>query len=102
MHGVALNTADTMNAARAAPKPVNPSCFGNVEDVTGTCSSVASRVERVVARLCGQLPPSTDGAGQITGEPNGLFEAADRQARDIRSSMDRIIDAVTRLEGSLP
>lgn len=85
-----------------APKPVNPSCFGNIEDVCIQSNSVALRVEKLVNRLCGYPPPSPEGGNAIQGEPNGMLEAADRQARDIRVSLQRIIDASDRLEKQLP
>lgn len=94
--------AGSMNQQAAPVAPANPSCFGNIEDVCGTCSSMASRVERIVNRLSGIVPVDNPNAGQIQGEPNGIFDAADRQARDIRDSMDRIAQALNRLEKSLP
>lgn len=84
----------------AAPKPANPSCFGNIEDVTDSCRSAAERVERVVARLCGEVEQAP--VGSNPNVPQGLFEAADQQARDIRTCMDRIFRACERLEGQLP
>jgi hypothetical protein len=85
-----------------APKPVNPSCFGNVEDVCIQSSAVAQRVENLVNRLCGFPPPSPEAGNAIQGEPNGMLEAADRQARDIRANLQRILDATDRLEKQLP
>jgi hypothetical protein len=103
--GIAPSAA-YLNAPRntaALPTPVNPSCFGNIEDVTGTCSTAANRVERAVDRLCGVVPTAdSTRAGNEIGGPNGLFDAADRQARDIRGSMDRIFAALDRLEKHLP
>lgn len=85
-----------------APKVVNPSCFGNVEDVCGMSGSAAARVDKVVNRLCGLPPPQPDSAGSIQGDANGLFEATDRQAREIRANLERIFAAVDRLEKNLP
>lgn len=83
-----------------APKPVNPSCFGNVEDVSTNSSAVAQNVERLVARLCGAQP--AEGSGEPSPAPNGLFEEADTQARYIRANLARIQAAMDRLEKHLP
>ncbi len=83
------------------PRAVNPSCFGNIEDVTSTCSSVAQRVERTVARLCGDYPAAESKPAQ-GNSPNGLFDAADRQAHDIRESMSRITRALDILDKATP
>ena len=105
MEGRAVSTAEysVRGNAPTAPKPVNPSCFGNVEDVCIQSSAVALRVEKLVNRLCGFPPPSNaDSAKDIQGEPNGMLEAAARQARDIRVNLQRILDATDRLEKQLP
>jgi hypothetical protein len=96
--------AGSQRAHPAPPtvKPVNPSCFGNVEDVCRQSEAVASRVEKLISRLCGFPPPSPDAGNAIQGEPNGMLEAADRQARDIRANLQRILDATDRLEKQLP
>lgn len=85
-----------------APRPVNPSCFGNIEDVCQQAQAAALRVERLINRLCGHPPPSPKATNAIQGEPNGMLEAADRQARDIRVNLQRILDATDRLEKQLP
>lgn len=106
MEARAISTAEYsgLSGARTvtAPKPVNPSCFGNIEDVAVQSHRVADRVEKLASRLAGFPPPSPDAGNAVEGEPNGLMEAADRQARDIRNNLQRIIDAVERIEQRLP
>lgn len=89
---------------RPAPPPVlksaNPSCFGNIEEVRGTCEAAADRVERAVSRLCGSVP--TEPRAGERPAADGLFSQADEQARDIRKAMDRIFAALDRLESQLP
>ena len=82
------------------PKTVNPSCFGNIEDVTGSAESAAGRVERLINRLIGEEPQD------VGKEPEacafGLFNVAEQHARDIRKSLQRIFYAVDRIEKHLP
>lgn len=92
---------DALRNANAPPKAVNPSCFGNVESVREVCESAAGRVERAVAKLCGDPPPSPGADGPLPSA-HGLFGIADLHARDIRESMKRIFDAIERLESQLP
>lgn len=87
--------------AISAPRPVNPSCFGNIEDVSGMCATVASRVEKMVNRMIGDPPPSPEATGIAPGAV-GLFGIADLHAREVRESMKRILTALDRLETSLP
>lgn len=83
-----------------APTPVNPSCFGNIEDVVGSAESAAGRVERVVNRLIGEEPVDPRAEGKPAAF--GLFNLADEHARDIRRHLQRIFHAVERLEKQLP
>lgn len=102
MEGRAVSTAEYAGRAPTV-KPVNPSCFGNVEDVCKQSEAVAQRVEKIINRLCGFPPPSApEQTAAVQGEPNGMLEAADRQARDIRVNLQRILDATDRLEKQLP
>lgn len=88
------------------PRASNPSCFGTVEDVASFAANVAARVDDMVVRMIGPPPPSpekTSGSGllaQVSGD--GLFGNATRSAGDIRTSMQRIIAALDRLDGQLP
>ena len=103
MEGRAVSTAEYAGRnIPTAPKPVNPSCFGNIEDVCNQSARVAAMVEKIVNRLCGHPPPNPPESGAIQGEPNGMLEAADCQARDIRTNLQRILDATDRLEKQLP
>lgn len=99
----AVSTAEYAGraGAQALPKAVNPSCFGNIEDVCQQASAVAQRVEKLINRLCG-YPPPTPTDPSVQSEPDGLLEAADRQARDIRANLQRVLDATERLEKQLP
>jgi hypothetical protein len=83
-----------------APRAVNPSCFGTIEGAMVECSQTSARVVRLIDRLTGVAPDPT--AGQDANEPNGLFDAASRQALAIRDDMQRINDALDRLESQLP
>lgn len=103
MEGRAIGTAEYAGRGNIPQvKPVNPSCFGNIEDVCQQSVSVANRVEKLISRLCGFPPPGPAETNAIQGEPNGMLEAADRQARDIRLNLQRILDATERLEKQLP
>lgn len=94
--------ASAQRAAGGIAKTVNPSCFGNVEDVSAHSSLVAQNVERLVERLCGVEPNGAETSRDPMPPTNGLFDEADRQARYIRFNLARIEAAMNRLEKSLP
>lgn len=104
MDAGSYSTTGSQIPGRSPPPPqaVNPSCFGNIEDVCAMCLSAAQRVERTVARLAGDFPAEDPAGKGIANSPNGLFDAADRQAHDIRDSMRRIGRALDVLEKALP
>jgi hypothetical protein len=98
----AVSTAEYAGRALPSVKPVNPSCFGNIEDVAAQAQRTAELVEGIVARLCG-VEPSGDPSVRGTEVPTtSLFDSADRHAREIRGNLGRIEQAMARLEKHLP
>lgn len=93
---------DAQRANTVVPTPVNPSCFGNIEDVRSMAVGVAQRVESIVERLAGIAPPSPEAGGNPSKTSSGLLDEADDNARSIRVSLQRIVTAVDRLEKALP
>lgn len=99
-------TANMLGAQRAipsadAPRAINPSCFGTIDAVAGTVGLLRERLESVVHRMCGNLPPTEpQPAEKLAGD--GLFEAATERASDIRRSAERMLSVIDHLERHLP
>ncbi|MFZ5783968.1 MAG: hypothetical protein ACOY4R_27535 [Pseudomonadota bacterium] len=102
-YSAGLRTASTVGGASTVqpPTPVNPSCFGNIEDVKEMAISTASRVERLVDRMVGAEPKAEDSSELVPG-CFGLLNVADDHARTIRGALQNIIDNCNRLEKHLP
>lgn len=86
----------------APPRAVNPSCFGTLEGATEQAHATRIRIERMADRLSGVVPEAASTDANKLGEPNGLFDAATRQALDISENMRRINAALDRLDSQLP
>lgn len=84
----------------AAPRGINPSAFGSLDAAVEHAYATRNRIERIVERLAGVVPEA--GIVDKPSEPNGLLDAATRQACDISANMRRISDALDRLESQLP
>ena len=84
----------------AQPRGVNPSCFGTLEAAQEHAYAARARIERLADRLVGCVPECGDATA--SSGANGMFDAATQQALNISENMQRINNALDRIESQLP
>lgn len=86
---------DTNPATRAV------SCFERLNEAAGSVASLEAILERLVDRLVVSPIRQTACIDGIPFSPV-MFEQADRSAREIQLSVDRMIDMIGRVSDALP
>ena len=91
-------------AAYDAPRDTNPDSFVNVaEQANNRLGDFMHRLAGIVDTLCGPLPPMNEATGQgsIRSVPNGHFDSATDNCRQMLTKIEQAHKLLQRIEAKL-